>query len=261
MKKRYLLVIILIIIGFSLIGIGLYKSINKETNNNSNKDNTPITKEDFIDRLSYKKESKKITICKEGVSNCPHALNEENYKTIEYKYDSEVFQNEVVNEFNKYVLSLYDETLNSTKYPGNCKMKDIFNYYKVITAEERIHENSKVISFTILPKEIDYCNMTNKQLEPKVFNYSKEKDKIVDLNEFKSILGINNEKIYNSIESRISDYNTENSTNYTYEQLVDNNTLKLYFLNNGELDVSYYNKISKSYDTAVVYDMNEFLQD
>lgn len=253
MKIRYIIVL-LIILGLMLISFGIYKK-------NKQKDDSKIIRTDFIDKLSYKSESRKITICKNNTKKCPHALNEERFNLVDYKYDSDIFQKKVVNSFNKYVLDLYNETIKSTNYPGNCKMNDIFNYYKVKTAEERFHENSKVISFAILTTEIDYCNMTSKQLRPKVYNYSKKDDKLLDLDEIKNLLGITDVQIHEAIETRVEDYNSDHKTNYDYDRIVDNNSIQLYFLNNGELDANYYNKIDNSYDTAVIYNYKELLED
>ena len=262
--KRKILIIILFILGFILIGLGilsLFLQNNSTNNNNKQKQNPDIKRMDFIGKLSYTDDSKKIVICKDK-NNCTHALNEEKYNTVKYDYDSDVFQNKVVKVFNNYVLDLYNKTIKNTSYPGNCKNKDIYNYYTIILAEERFHENSRFISFSILPIEEDYCNMTNKNLKPKVFNYSKDKDKILNTSEFMSMLGLNEKKLHEVLSKYVDNYNTDHKTNYSFDELVDNSeeNRDIFFINNGELDLSFYNKIDKQYDIAIIYEYQELLK-
>ena len=129
-------------------------------------------------------------------------------------------------------------------------------------AEERFHENSKFISFAILPIKEDYCTLTNKNLKPKVFNYSKKEDKILKTSEFMSMLGLNDEKIHDVLLKYVDTYNTDHKTNYTFDDLVDNsdNNREIFFINNGELDISFYNKIDKQFDIAIIYQYKELLK-
>ena len=262
MKKNFLILVIFIL-GFILIGLGLLSLFLQKNpdNDNKTKHNSDIMRMDFINKVTYTSDSKKIVICK-NKKNCTHALNEEKYNIVKYDYGSDVFQKNVVKVFNDYVLDLYNKTLRSTSYPGNCKKGDIYNYYKVILAEERFHENSKFISFTVLPIEQDYCTLTNKNLKPKVFNYSKNEDKILNTREFMTMLGLNEKKLNDTLVKYVDIYNADHNTNYTFDDLVDNNdkNRNIFFINNGELDLSFYNKIDKQYDIAIIYDYKEFLK-
>ena len=217
---------------------------------------------DFASKIDFTNDSKKIVICK-NKNNCTHALNEEKYNTIKYDYNSKRFQRSVVNKYNNYVLDLYNETIKNTTYPGNCKKGDIYNYYTVKLAEERFHENSKFISFTILPLEVDYCNMTNKSLKPKVFNYSKQDDKMLSTSDFMYMLGLNEKKIYDIITKYTDDYNTDHKTNYSFDDLIDasEDNRDIFFINNGELDISFYNKIEKQYNITTIYEYKDLLKD
>ena len=255
--KRKIMVIIVLILGIVLIKFGINSFIK---NNNTNYSNE-IMRMDFISKLKFTNDSKKIVVCK-NKNNCTHALNEEKYNTIKYDYNSKRFQKSVVNNYNSYVLDLYNKTIKSTTYPGNCKKGDMYNYYTVILAEELFHENSKFISFTILPIEVDYCNITNKNLKPKVFNYSKEKDRMLSTKEFMYMLGLTEDKVNEVITKYVDDYNVDHKTNYTLDELVDASEERrnIYFMNNGELDVSFYNRVEKQYDIATVYDYNELLK-
>ena len=242
-----------------MIGLGLFNLIMGKKE--KPKEDSKIIRMDFIDKLSFTDESKKIVICKEK-NNCPHALNEENYYIIKYDYDSKNFQKNVVDKFNNNIVKMYNETIESATYPGNCLLGDIFNYYKVISVEGRYHENSKFLSFSILPSEVDYCTMKSTELKPIVFNYSKEKDKVLSISEFMDMLGIDDKVIHEALETRLKDYNNINKTEYTFEQLIDDSSKyrELYFLNNGELDVSFYNNIDKKSDVATIYGFEELLQ-
>ena len=258
MKKR-IVIIFLFVVGILLIGLGIVPLFNKN-------DNTLVVSKpsrmDFIKKLSFTNESKKITICKTK-TNCPHALNEELYNVIEYDYDSKVFQKNVINKYNNKVLEIYNDTIGSSKYPGNCKLGDIFNYYDVKSIVGGYHENSKFMSFSILTKETDYCTMERKSLKPIVYNYSKEKDKMLSTSEFIKLLGLDEKVIHRSLVKRLNNYNDNNKTNYTFEELIDDSTQyrEVFFINNGELDVSFYNKIENDFDIAVIYGYTEYLKD
>lgn len=257
--KRKIIIIISLILGIVLIRFGIKSFLGKNGNTNYSNE---IMRMDFASKIDFTKDSKKIVICK-NKNNCTHALNEENYNTVKYDYNSKRFQRSVVNKYNNYVLDLYNETIKSTAYPGNCKKGDMYNYYTVKLAEERFHENSRFISFTILPIEVDYCKMTNKSLKPKVFNYSKQNDKLLSTTDFIYMLGLN-EKIINDVVTKyVDDYNADNNTNYAFDDLVDvsEGNRDVFFINNGELDLSFYNKITKQYDITTIYDYKELLKD
>lgn len=263
--KGKILIITLFILGFTLIGLGILSLfLQDNTNNGINKKkySSEIKRMDFISKLDFTSDSKKIVICKDK-KKCTHAMNEEKYNIVKYNYDSDVFQKKVVKKYNNYVLELYNKTISSTDYPGNCKNGDIYNYYTVILAEGRFHENSKFISFTVLPIEDDYCKMTNKKLKPKVFNYSKEDDKILNTREFMTMLGLSEKKVQETLTKYVDTYNVDHSTKYTFDDLVDDSDEKrdIFFINNGELDLSFYNKIDKQYDIAAIYLYKELLKD
>ena len=256
--KRKIIIIITLILGIVLIRFGIKSFLGKNGNTNYSNE---IMRMDFASKIDFTNDSKKIVICK-NKNNCTHALNEEKYNTVKYDYNSKRFQKSVVNKYNNYVLDLYNETIKSTAYPGNCKKGDMYNYYTVKLAEERFHENSRFISFTILPIEVDYCKLTKKSLKPKVFNYSKENDKLLSTSEFMSLLGLNEKKVYDVLTKYVDNYNEDHSTNYTFDELVDSSEKNrdLFFNNNGELDISFYNKVEKQYDIAIIYDYKELLK-
>lgn len=226
-NAKKIITILIIIIGISLIGIGIYLGKNKIK---------PTTTQN---KLTYKLiPLSEIKICKEE-TNC--SIEQNGYYKLEYNTNIKAID-DIVEKINEETNKYLENTKKSNTQKDTClDTTNSYNYRTMTFTDYHIYSSKKLINITVHRKTNDLCTNKTEKSMVKTYYYDRTTNKLLSQQEVKEKEQIKlqevEEKIKEDIEykSNIAALPVEDQKDYQ----------ELFFYNEaGELNVYYkYNDI------------------
>lgn len=239
MKNKIVWIILGIVI--IIIGIVVYNFFIKNSSNSSTPGGLGVD------------ETLKLDVCHKNV-DCD-AKKTYIFQQITYDGQDKHLRT-IIDEINDKVQKKYKEASNYlTKNNFVCaNVADKYKYGMVANIDSAIYENKDYISITYRISEINKCTNEGKVTDPKVYIYSKKKEKIISQKEFQKELKIPDDSMNNYIDSKIQTMNSTFDKNYSLDyNSKDGKPVKILFYDHeGKLSIYFYQSIDETYQIAQV---------
>ena len=182
-----------------------------------------------------------IKICK---SNDCKVSNEIKYDILELKNDIPELKS-TIKKINDETITYYNETKNSKLDSEECaNVKDIYKYRNITKTFFSNYESDKYIVISVNRIHQDLCLEKSINYSQDVYIYDKINKKIISEKEFKERENITDDLINTAIQYYNEDHNTK---------CIINENSKIYYSNEGNLIISAYDEITKSYSDIELF--------
>ena len=241
MKKKKILPLIFIAVAIIIIIIGivfLLLPINKKETKETSKSSTELG------------DRKEVEICK--TEDCKST------QIVEYAYIEVNSPNkqvkDMVEKLNKKTNQYYEKTKNSNMDDASCSnVKDMYYHSYKAEVNPFSYVSADYISVAIQANEYYLCTEEIISNPVEAYIYDVKENKILTQEEFLKKKNITEEKITSCIEENVKVLNNIQKTSYTLNDVYDPSKKNILFYDfDGNLLISYYNKITKYYETAIV---------
>ncbi len=234
-KIIYALLILLIILIISLVFIVVMP--NKKENQ---KQIDPFSLENI----------EKIQMCTND--NCPN-IKENIYADISYDSDIASLQ-ERIKKINQDTKNYYNQSKKSNMNDASCEnVKNQYTHSIMTDTEYITYTGKKYISISVKRITGNICTDEIKHLPIETYIFNIDTKKEITSQQLKKELGITDEQIISSISTNIEELNKNNNTNFTINEVIENNNdYTLYYNTLGKLCVEYYQKSDDSYYSALI---------